>query len=155
MSALVMISALGAIHGMILTGSRVTTRLNSLGAFAWLGKSNPSDNNPAAAIACQTLVPIAAVLLFGTAKGRDTLNLAIATANLPTLPWQRFPGGFELLVAASAPPFWLLFLLTGIALCVLRLRNPSLVRPFTTPLFPIIPIRQHSCSKPAQNTQDG
>jgi APA family basic amino acid/polyamine antiporter len=36
--------------------------------------------------------------------------------------------------------FWLFFLLTGIALFVLRRREPDRPRPFRVPLFPLLPL---------------
>jgi amino acid transporter len=54
--------------------------------------------------------------------------------------WEKFQGGFGALVAVTAPVFWVFFLLTGIALFVLRWKDPATPRPFTVPLYPIIPI---------------
>ena len=48
--------------------------------------------------------------------------------------------GFSTMVEFTAPVFWLFFLLTGIALFVLRFREPTIVRPFKVPLYPILPI---------------
>ena len=52
-------------------------------------------------------------------------------------PLGQFPGGFEMLVAGSAPVFWGLCLLTGLAVFVLRIKDRDKVRPFTMPLFPL------------------
>ncbi len=59
---------------------------------------------------------------------------------LSGLPWDAYFGGFETLVAGTAPVFWGFFLLTGISLFVLRFRNPDRPRPFSTPLFPGPPL---------------
>ncbi|HWL75711.1 MAG TPA: amino acid permease [Burkholderiaceae bacterium] len=48
--------------------------------------------------------------------------------------------GFSAMVEFTAPVFWFFFLLTGIALIVLRLREPTIARPFKVPLYPILPI---------------
>jgi APA family basic amino acid/polyamine antiporter len=48
--------------------------------------------------------------------------------------------GFKSMVEFTAPVFWLFFLLTGIALFVLRVREPATERPFRVPLFPVLPI---------------
>ena len=53
------------------------------------------------------------------------------------LPWEEFSGGFETLVAGSAPVYWGLCLLTGIAVFVLRAIDPTIERPFPMPLFPL------------------
>ena len=47
---------------------------------------------------------------------------------------------FEDLIDVTAAVFWILFLLTGIALFVLRYREPNRPRPFPVPGYPVIPI---------------
>lgn len=49
-------------------------------------------------------------------------------------------GGFETLLACTAPVFWGFFLLTGLAVFVLRQRDPHVERPFRVPLYPLLPI---------------
>ena len=44
------------------------------------------------------------------------------------------------MVEFTAPVFWFFFLLTGVALFVLRFREPTIARPFKVPLYPILPI---------------
>ncbi len=53
---------------------------------------------------------------------------------------QAFGGGFRAMVEYTAPVFWLFFLLTGISLFVLRLRDPAAPRPFKVPLYPLLPL---------------
>jgi amino acid transporter len=48
--------------------------------------------------------------------------------------------GFELMVAYTAPVFWLFLLLTGISLFVLRRRDAAAPRPFAVPLYPLTPL---------------
>jgi APA family basic amino acid/polyamine antiporter len=48
--------------------------------------------------------------------------------------------GFETLVAYTAPVFWLTLLLMGVALFVLRRREPARARPFRVPLYPVTPL---------------
>jgi len=43
------------------------------------------------------------------------------------------------LVEYSLPVFWGFFMLTGIALFVLRLREPDAARPFRVPGYPAVP----------------
>jgi APA family basic amino acid/polyamine antiporter len=43
-------------------------------------------------------------------------------------------------VEFTAPVFWLFFLLTGLALFVLRRREPHAERPFRVPLYPLLPL---------------
>jgi basic amino acid/polyamine antiporter, APA family len=44
------------------------------------------------------------------------------------------------MVDYTAPVFWFFFLLTGISLLVLRVREPNSPRPFRVPLYPLTPI---------------
>ena len=48
--------------------------------------------------------------------------------------------GFRAMVEFTAPVFWLFFLLTGVALFVLRWREPDLPRVFKVPWFPLLPL---------------
>jgi amino acid transporter len=48
--------------------------------------------------------------------------------------------GFSTMVEFTAPVFWFFFLLTGVALFVLRFRAPHVARPFKVPMYPILPI---------------
>jgi basic amino acid/polyamine antiporter, APA family len=140
-SFLVMLSALGAINGMILTGTRVYATLGSdYPPLAWLGTWNRRDAAPIAAIATQAVASVALVLLVGTAVGRDLCDAVIRTLNLDPVDWKDFLGGFELLVAGSAPVFWTFFLLTGLSVFQLRRKYPTIERPFRIPLFPLPPV---------------
>lgn len=146
-SLLVMLSALGAINGMILTGTRIYATLGSdYPAFAWLstwtglGTKNQRDAAPIAAIAAQAAVAVLLVLVVGTAKGRALCDSALLSVGLSELPWHEYFGGFETLVAGSAPVFWAFFLLTGISVFVLRVRYADHDRPFKIPFFPLPPI---------------
>ena len=49
-------------------------------------------------------------------------------------------GGFKSMVEFTAPVFWFFFLLTGIALFVLRIRDPDAERPFRVPFYPVLPV---------------
>jgi amino acid transporter len=44
------------------------------------------------------------------------------------------------MVDYTAPVFWLFFLLTGIALIILRRRTPEAPQPIRVPLYPITPL---------------
>ena len=140
-SLLVMISALGAINGMILTGSRVYA---SLGAdyrlFSWMGNWNRRSATPAPAIGVQGAVAVLLILGVGTDPGRQAIDAALQSIGLYRLPWERYFGGFETLVAGTAPVFWSFFLLTAISLFVLRIKDRGRPRPFSAPLFPLPPI---------------
>jgi amino acid transporter len=44
------------------------------------------------------------------------------------------------MVDFTAPVFWLFFLLTAVALFVLRQKQPHLPRPYKVPMYPVLPI---------------
>ena len=48
--------------------------------------------------------------------------------------------GFSTMVEFTAPVFWFFFMLSGIALFVLRRRDPERARPFRVPLYPVLPL---------------
>jgi amino acid transporter len=48
--------------------------------------------------------------------------------------------GVAAMVEFTAPVFWFFFLLTGVALFVLRFREPHAPRPFKVPLYPVVPV---------------
>jgi amino acid transporter len=141
MCLLVMISALGAINGLILTGSRV---YSSLGAehsvFAWLGRWHPRLGSPVWSLLAQALISLAMIAAVGTEPGRQTLDELLQRIGLEPLPWKQYFGGFETLVAGTAPVFWLFFLLTGVSLFALRQRDPRINRPFSVPFYPVVPL---------------
>jgi amino acid transporter len=141
MSLLVMCSALSAINGMILTGSRLFATWGAdTPAIAWLGEWNRRRAAPFMAVGLQAAVAVALTLLVGTAAGRNAFDSALGRIGMPALPWDRFLGGFETLVAASTPVFWVFTLLTGIAVFRLRWLDAAIDRPFRIPLYPLPPI---------------
>ncbi len=48
--------------------------------------------------------------------------------------------GFEAMVEFTAPLFWVFLTLVGIAVFVMRIRDPNAQRPFRVPLYPLTPI---------------
>jgi APA family basic amino acid/polyamine antiporter len=73
-------------------------------------------------------VPVAAFLV----QGVITLGLVAFAA--------RQPSGVRAMVDFTAPVFWFFFLLTGIALFVLRYKYAHVERPFSVPLYPLLPL---------------
>lgn len=140
-SALVMVSALGAINGLILTGSRIYA---SLGAdhrvFASLAYWNQKRGAPVMALVVQGVIAMLLVLAVGTVHAQQILNAVLTGIGLNPLPWEEYGGGFEMLVSATAPVFWIFFFLTGVSLFVFRFIDPERRRPFRTPLFPLPPL---------------
>jgi basic amino acid/polyamine antiporter, APA family len=122
-SALVAISALGAINGMIFTGGRI---YYAMGAehrlFGVLGIWSRRLGTPAWSLAVQGAITLAVVLYFGlSAQGLST-------------------DAFEKMVNFALPLFWAFLLLVGISLIWLRFREPRTSRPFRVPLYPLTPL---------------
>jgi amino acid transporter len=158
MRVIVMVSALGAVNGLIFAGSRVYA---TLGAdhrlFGFLGYWQPGKGSPVLAVLLQAIITLALVLLFGTEQGHDAINrfldwlnqflTAVAskineawTVNIEYVREWRPRQAFGELVSHSSPAFWLFFLLTGFSLFRLRDKNPTLSRPFSVPLYPLVPM---------------
>jgi len=135
-SVLVMLSALGAINGMILTGARVYAVWGEdFPALAWLGSRG--HRGPAVAIIVQSMIAVLLVLLVGTQSGRDGFDAVLNSMRLDGLPWETYFGGFETLVSGTAPVFWSLSFLTGTAALVLRISDRTAERPYRIPLYPL------------------
>jgi amino acid transporter len=138
-----MISALGAMNGLIFTGSRVYSALGSEHrVFALLGRWNPTLKSPVWSLLIQGGITIAMILLVGTKQGRDLQDNILKAVGLPVIPWEQYYGGFNTLFAGTAPVFWLFFLLTGLSVFVLRWKDRGIERPFrlTFPWFPLLPL---------------
>jgi amino acid transporter len=140
MSLLVMLSALSAINGMILAGTRIYATWGAdYKALSWLSEWNRRAA-PIMAILAQAVIAVALILCVGTDAGRRAFDAALRLVGIDPLPWERFFGGFETLVASSTPIFWTFTLMTGIAVFVLRARDRSISRPFKIPFYPLPPI---------------
>lgn len=143
MSAIVMISALGAVNGLILSVSRLHA---AVGAdhrlFAVLGRWSTRHDAPVGSLVVQAAFTVVLLTLVGTSSGRSLLDAIFRQATGHPLPWDspKYPTGFDLLFAVGAPVFWTFFLATGIAYFVLRWKEPHVDRPFRTPLFPLPPL---------------
>ena len=141
MTVLVMTSALGALHGMIFTGSRLCA---AIGAdhklFAKLGTWHAGLGSPVFALGTQAALSLLLVISVGTQRGRDAVDVVMTSIGRSALPWDTFGGGFQTLVAATAPVFWMFFLLSGLSLFVFRIRQPEAERPFRVPGYPVVPV---------------
>jgi basic amino acid/polyamine antiporter, APA family len=142
MSLLVMISALGAANGLIFTGARVALKLGREHAiFGWLGHWNSRRGAPYVALITQAAISLVMIGMVGLPAGQELMNKLFAAVGLPHVEWAG-QNGFSTLLRCTAPIFWLFFLLTGISLFVLRVKDASAFarRPFSVPLFPLTPI---------------
>ena len=138
---LVMISAVGAVHGLIFTGSRLYAALGrDHSIFKLLGHWHPVTGSPVWSLSAQGLLAVLLTLAVGTDTGRWIVDRAATGLGGSPIPWSDYGGGFETLVAGTAPVFWWFFCLSGLSLFVFRLRQPATERPFRVPLFPIVPL---------------
>jgi amino acid transporter len=140
MSVLVMISALGAINGMVFTGSRVYAAMgNDYRLFAWLGRWDPQRGSPFWSILTQWALAVALIYTIGSSNGRELINTGLQKIHMEPVEWEGH-GGFDTLLKCTAPAFWIFFLATGISLFVLRTRDPDVDRPFKVPFYPLLPL---------------
>lgn len=117
-SAIVAVSALTSINATMIVGARSSFAAgNDWPALAGLGRWHATRGTPANALLAQALLALALVVLGSNARG-----------------------GFETMVEYTAPVFWSFFLLSTLALIVLRRREPDTARPFRVPLYPLLPL---------------
>lgn len=117
-SLLVAVSALTSINATMIVGARSSYALGRDWApLAALGRWHGARGTPANALRLQCFV---ALLLVGVGTWTGS--------------------GFKSMVEFTAPVFWLFFLLAGVSLFVLRVRDPDTERPFRVPLFPLLPL---------------
>lgn len=116
-SAIVAIAALTSANATIITGARTGHALGAnTPALGWLGRWDGARDTPGNALLAQGGVALLLVI-FGS-MARD---------------------GFASAVEFTAPVFWLAMTGVGIALFVLRVRDPQAERPFRVPLYPVLP----------------
>lgn len=116
--ALIAVSSLTSANATIFTGARTNYALGKdFRIFSPLGKWNSEVSAPVNALLVQGLISLGLV------------GLGLVTRK-----------GFETIVEYTAPVFWFFFLMTGIALFVLRGRKPEAANPFRVPLYPLTPV---------------
>ncbi len=120
-SFLVAISALGGINATIFTGARTNYALGKdFSIFGFLGKWSDRGNTPTNALLVQGAIALTLVFVGALVhEGRE---------------------GFETMAAYTSPVFWFFFLLSGVALFVLRRKEPNIPRPFSVPGYPLTPL---------------
>jgi len=117
-SVMVAVSALTSANATIFTGARTNYALGKdFGLFSALGKWNTKSSGPINAFLVQGGIALALI------------SLGMVTRS-----------GFETILEYTAPVFWFFFLLVGIALFILRKKEPGTHRPFRVPLYPITPL---------------
>jgi amino acid transporter len=109
-SALVCISALGAINGLIFTGARISYALGAEHRiFRCLGRWDPKRGTPAASLIVQGAIAVALIVVL--ASFRDA-------------------------ILYTAAPVYMFYLATSVAVMVLRRREPAKPRPYRVTGFP-------------------
>ena len=117
-SLLVVVSCLGAIHGMLFTGARVFYKLgNEHPLFAWLGKWQTASEVPARSLLAQSAVTIALVVWFGSNAD-----------------------AFDRLVIFTGPFYWGFICLVVFGLVVMRDRGELTDERYRVPLYPLPPL---------------
>jgi amino acid transporter len=112
------VAALTSINATIIVGARTSYATGrDWRVLAKLGEWDEERGTPANALLIQCAAALLLVVV-GAASG----------------------GGFKAMVEFTAPVFWLFFLLSGVSLFVLRVREPETERPFKVPLFPLLPL---------------
>lgn len=112
-SVLVMVSALGAVNGFILTGARISYAMGAESTLlAPLGRWNARLGVPVWSLVVQAVI---AMVLVAT-------------------------GSFQKLVEYTAAAAWLFFALAPVSLIILRYRNQQAPRGYRTPFYPFVPI---------------
>ncbi|MFO0967026.1 MAG: amino acid permease [Gemmataceae bacterium] len=120
LQVLIVISALGALNGMIFTTARI---YREFGADHRLFQ-------PLSQWDWRFGTPLRALLV----QGGISLGLIIGIGSI----WDGNKA-FDKAVVATAAVFWLFFALTGAALFALRAKDRDIHRPFRTPLYPWLP----------------
>jgi amino acid transporter len=143
-SVLIMISTLGAINGLMFTGVRLYSTFGRRERlFGWLSHRGRWFPVPPGALLVQTFFTLALVSLFefGPSWKPWLADRLYSLGVIVSDRWREKPGGgFDDLVACTAPVFWLFFTLTGYSLIALRGRDRDAERPFRVPLYPVLPL---------------
>lgn len=117
-SVLICVSCLGAMNGMIFTGSRIYYALGTEHRlFAWLGQWSSERDVPVRSLLLQAAVASLLILVFGQGER-----------------------SFARLVVFTGPFFWGFFMLVGLSLFALRQWDGDRPRPYRVPLYPVIPL---------------
>lgn len=121
---LIMISALGAVNGMIFTTARMFAEFGvEHRVFRPLTHWSKTWGTPVRALMVQGVIAI--VMIVGVALIRQVEEGRI---------------GLEAMIAVTAAVFWGFFFLTGLSLFILRRKDANLPRQFRVPLYPLLPL---------------
>ena len=117
-AAIVVVCTLTSISATVFTGARSAYAVGrDVPALARLGRWHTGRQAPVNALLTQAGVALALVALGAVTRH-----------------------GFEMMVEYTAPVFWAFILLSGLALVILRRRDPARPRPFRVPFYPLTPL---------------
>lgn len=115
---LVAVSSLTSMNSTMIAGARTNYSVaNDWTALAFMSQWQGRRSTPAMGFIVQAAIALA-LIGFGALE-KD---------------------GFAAMVEFTAPVFWLFFMLSGVALFILRRRDPNVPRPFRVPLYPVLPL---------------
>jgi amino acid transporter len=116
-SVMIAIAALTSVNGSMIVGARSNYALGrDWPLLGFLGRWDEASGSPRTAMLVQGAIALALVV-FGAFQN----------------------AGFKGLVEYSLPVFWGFFMLTGVALFILRLKEREAPRPFRVPGYPVVP----------------
>jgi len=116
-SFIVAVAALTSVNGSMIVGARSNYALGrDWPLLGFLGRWDEASGSPRHALVVQGAIALVLVA-FGAIQNT----------------------GFKGLVEYSLPVFWGFFLLVGVALFVLRAKEPNAPRPFRVPGYPVVP----------------
>lgn len=114
----VAVAAFSVLNALIIVGGRTLyTAAEDEPALARLAEWDQSRGVPRAAILVQTAVELA-LIAWGATTGR----------------------GFATMVDYLSPIYWLFLTMSGVAVIILRQRQPHVERPYKVPLYPLLPL---------------
>lgn len=118
LSLIICCTALGTVNASIFTGARVYAALGrDIPLFKGLGEWSAARGAPVKALLLQGGITLALIVFGAVSKG-----------------------GVQLMVAYTAPVFWLFMALVGLSVIVFRRRAGHANRPFSVPLYPLTPL---------------
>jgi APA family basic amino acid/polyamine antiporter len=117
-AVMVAVTALTSMNATMLVGARTNFAVGrDWPRLGLLGQWHAARGVPLAALYAQSACALGLIVLGGSLRS-----------------------GFQAMVDFTAPVFWLFFLLSTLALIVLRVREPEVERPFRVPFYPWLPL---------------
>lgn len=141
-AALVMVSALGSVNGLLFTGMRLYgTFGRDHRVFRWLSGKGDGQHTAYGALFAQAAFSLLLIAVVELAcEWRQLIAAAAPHFNIALANDFQSSGSIYKLVTCTAPVFWTFFLLTGCSLFILRIKEPDRERPFKVPLYPVLPL---------------